>query len=184
MQPHIRAARHRGVVRDDNQCASVVTGRAEQQVRDGLPVCAVEGTGRLVRQQQFGVFTSARATATRWRSPPDRSWVAVRWGTPRPSRSFSARDRAVSAGSPASRLAIITFSTGVSSGSSSPNWNTMPMCRLPVCGEGAEDRRARSSPMTSTRPDSGRISPIRHINSVDFPLPDGPITDTDRLTAR
>src|SRR5581483_11412015 len=40
----------------------------------------------------------------------------------------------------------------------------------------ASESLAKSSPSTTTRPLSGRVSPPRRYNRVDFPLPEGPTT--------
>ena len=81
--------RELGVVGDDDAGGAAPACVAEQP-HDGLAVHRVERAGRLVGEQQAALADDARAIATRWRSPPDRS--SGKWSarSARPSSSSAA----------------------------------------------------------------------------------------------
>jgi len=73
---------------------------------------------------QAGRLTKARATATRWRSPPDSSPGLCRKRCPRPTCSSSACAGAAACRLPCPAISngIITFSRALNSGSRWWNW--------------------------------------------------------------
>src|SRR6266550_283155 len=92
---------------------------------------------------------SARAMATRWRSPPDSSsgrWP-MRSERPNRSSSLSARTRRSLRGTPPRYLSgSATFSSTVSRGIRLNVWKTKPTLRLRTCARRLPDRVPTSSP--------------------------------------
>ena len=72
----------------------------------------------------FGCVTSARATAARWRSPPESWWGLCVSRPPSPTRSSSSRALARASATLARRTSsgMATFSSAENSGSRWWNW--------------------------------------------------------------
>src|SRR3990167_1276532 len=141
--------------------------------RSRLPVGSSAST-------QAGCVTSARAIATRWRSPPESS--AGRWcrRSPRPTRvSISAARCAASArGMRRIHKGMATLSRALNSGSRWWNWYTKPRCRLrrsPCC---AALRPDIVCPISCTLPLVGASSPPSRCSKVLLPEPDAPTIAT------
>src|SRR5829696_1152082 len=120
-----------------------------------------------------GRVTSARASATRWRSPPESSPARRPASSLRPTAASAA---ATASGSRRPRIcaARATFSRA-------DRWPASAA----ACGTKASDSRRkpaswarlsapRPRPPTTTSPALGRSSPATMCSSVVFPLPDGP----------
>ena len=123
-----------------------------------------------------GSWTSDRATAARCRSPPETSA-----GCRSPSRSISDVARSSLAAlaaadllSPINQRGRATFSRIVSSGNSSPNWNTTPIRSRRIALRRRSIWLDSVMPSKPTVPPSGTSKPIKQCKSVDFPEPDGP----------
>src|SRR5215467_612065 len=112
---------------------------------------------------------SARASAARWRMPPEScpgKWSAKSF-SPTASRARCARSARSGRATPWKRMPRSTFSRTVFQGNSAFSWNTKAMSR----GIGP----ATFLPLTSTLPAVGASSPPTTLSSVLFPQPDGPI---------
>src|ERR1022692_496905 len=124
--------------------------------------------------------TTARAIATRWRSPPDSSSGkrAARPARPSPSSALSPAARAVLAATPSSSSGSATFSAAVSPGSRLKSWNTYPTVRRRSLALALRDIPDSTVPPIRTSPlvASSRLPAI--VSSVDLPDPLGPITAT------
>ena len=73
-----------GIVSGDDEGLSELLVEGTKEVDQLRCVGRIELAGGLVRQEQGGLAASARATATRWRSPPQSSagrW-SRRWANP------------------------------------------------------------------------------------------------------
>src|SRR6516164_3308464 len=90
-----------------------------------------------------------------------------------------ARARALAVGIPASCAGSRMLSSTVMSSSKLKNWKIMPTWRRRNRATPVSLSRSIRSPATVTVPLVGRSSPAIMFSSVDFPLPDGPITATD-----
>jgi len=123
-----------------------------------------------------GSWTSARASATRCRMPPDSSCGYLSSNPVRPTsaRSSSARRRYVARSSRSTTTGSITFSSTVRHGSNTGSWNTIPTLRL-----GPLMRR----PSSSTLPDEAARRPPRMRSNVVFPQPEGPTIVTNSPSA-
>ena len=123
-----------------------------------------------------GSPTSARAMATRWRSPPDSS--AGRW----PARAASPTSSSASAAcgsrcrraTPAYSRPSATFSRAVRRSMRWNCWNTNPMRRPRTAASRASRSVLTSTPSMRTVPVDGRCSAPTMLSSVDLPEPDGP----------
>ena len=62
-----------GVVGDQDERRPRLPAEPEEEIDDGVAGVLVQVARRLVGQEEPRGFISARATATRWRSPPE-SW--------------------------------------------------------------------------------------------------------------
>ena len=117
-----------------------------------------------------GMFTRARARATRCCWPPE-SWVERRSANSASlttSSMSSARRRASLVGTFFARSPKATLSTIDMCGNSAYCWNTVLTLRL--CG-GTSDT---STPSSSTLPDVGSSKPAMILSRVVLPHPDGP----------
>src|SRR5215469_14268261 len=105
-------------------------------------------------------WASARASATRWRMPPDSS--CGRLPPKPPSRTVSSSSRASRfrspRGTPRARSASSTFPAAVSHGNSAASWNIKA-----------------TLPSTWSVPLVGRSRPAIRDSSVDLPQPDAPM---------
>ncbi len=112
---------------------------------------------------------SARASAARWRMPPES--CAGKWSAKSLSPTASSERRARSARSglatPWKRMPRSTFSITVFQGNRAFSWNTKAMS----CGIGP----VTGLPDTSTVPAVGVSSPPMTLSKVLLPQPDGPI---------
>ena len=137
-----------------------------------------------------GAPATARAIATRWRSPPD-SWTgraAARCASPTRSRASSASRRRAPRRIPAYSSPSATLPSTLCCSARKNCWNTNPIRRARSPASSRSAIRATSIPVMRTVPAVGlsRV-PIR-CSSVDLPDPDGPTTAisspavTDRLT--
>src|SRR5262245_18856494 len=122
----------------------------------------------------FGSTASARAIATRWRSPPESMDGNLRASPARPTRLNSSPARALRRSlSPAPNRSSepnSTLSSAVRQGTSRGDWNTNAMSDHASCG---------ARPSTVTRPllTSSRPPMIR--SEVDLPQPEGPRMQTN-----
>ena len=119
-----------------------------------------------------GRVASARASATRCASPPERV-VTTRFSAPaRPTSSSASvtRERRACSSSPATFGPNPTLPATSRWGKSAASWNTSPTPRR----YGGTSVTSRSS--RSTRPVVGGWSPATTRRSVDFPEPLGPST--------
>ena len=156
-----RAAGQRRVVGDDDQRRAVSRWAPAEQVDDRLRVASssepVGSSARITR----GRLISARATATRWRCPPE-SWSgSLPACSPRPSRaSSSAGAIAVVRPIHVSASWSSTFSSAVRNGRRLSAWKTSPTSpradarpRRAPAGSRSRGRRARRCPA------EGRLEP-------------------------
>ncbi len=121
-----------------------------------------------------GLTASARAIATRWRSPPDRPGVARCSSDSMPVHATaSAIETRRSAGAkrfqPNSTLARTSRCSNRLA-----SWNTTPTARRWVGTNTPAASSCQTSPSTTTRPPGARSSPARQRSSVVLPQPDGP----------
>src|ERR1700730_14635345 len=118
-----------------------------------------------------------RASATRWRIPPDRSLGNRSPNPRRASLSSSASALARASRSPRMRSPHATFSRTVIQGNSAYSWNTIARSG---CGSRTRLPKARISP------EVGCVNPAMAFSSVDLPQPDGPSRQTNSplVTAR
>ena len=134
-----------------------------------------------------GPVTSARAIATRWRSPCERRWIARRSLPPSPTRARSSAARARAAASSRSvasrRNGRRTFSRTSSDATSSKVWKTWPVRRARRVRRAASVACESRTPPRSTSPSVATSSPERSPRSVLFPEPDGPRTTSERPPA-
>src|SRR5262245_47036977 len=123
-----------------------------------------------------GSSTRARATATRWRSPPESfpTGCAMRWPRPTSWSSRSARCRISAKPSPPRSPGSMVFSSALNSGSRWWNWKMKPSSWLRKRASSDGPRAKRSSPRNATLPELGRSSVPRMWSSVDFPTPEFP----------
>ncbi len=124
--------------------------------------------------------TTARAMATRCRSPPE-SWsgkLAARSARPSPSSAFRLATRALRAGVPSSSSGSATFSAAVSPGRRLKSWNTKPMERRRSRALALRDILVSSCPQTQTSPLLGSSRLPAMVSRVDLPEPLGPMTAT------
>ena len=134
-----------------------------------------------------GAPATARAIATRCRSPPD-SWVgraAARCASPTRSRACSASRRRTPRRTPAYSSPSATFPSTLWCSARKNCWNTNPIRDARSAASSRSRIRATSRPVTRTVPAVGlsRV-PIR-CSSVDLPDPDGPTaTSSPAATAR
>src|SRR5207249_6782636 len=125
-----------------------------------------------------GRLISARAIATRWRWPPLRLAAYERWTSAMPSyfSSSAALARASPERIPASSAGTMTFSNTVRFERRLKNWKTNPTCERRYRASWLSFARVRSMPSTTMRPEVARSRPATRLSSVDFPLPDAPMT--------
>ena len=138
-----------------------------------------------------GAPATARAIATRCRSPPD-SWPgrrAARCASPTRSRARSASRRRPPRRTPAYSSPSATLPSTLCCSARWNCWNTNPIRAARTAASSRSAIRATSRPVTRTVPVLGVSSvPIR-CSSVDLPDPDGPTIAvsspaiTDRLTS-
>ena len=123
-----------------------------------------------------GLFTNARATATRCFSPPDSSLglCCALSSSPMKASSSMALSLASFVLLPAMNAGIMMFSRAVNSGSSWWNWNTKPRCLLRKSLSLAVDSLPTSMPSTMMLPESGLSSVPIICNRVVLPAPLGP----------
>ena len=123
-----------------------------------------------------GLLASTRATAARWRMPPE-SWCGYFFSNPvNPTRSTKrcVVARRSSAGTFFRRRPNSMFASVVFHGSSAYSWNTIP--------------RSAPGPVTlrfetKISPAVGRSRPATMRRKVDLPQPDGPISETNSCAA-
>ena len=135
---------------------------------------------------------TARAIATRCRSPPDSSSGNRDDRSPRPSPSSARRPaaRAFPAPMPSSSSGRATFSAAVNPGSRLKSWNTYPTVRRRIRALSLRDIPDSATPPTSTSPFVGSSRLPAMVSRVDLPEPLGPITatmapaSTDKSTPR
>ena len=123
-----------------------------------------------------GSRASARASATRWRSPPDRLPGRYDARAPRPTRSSSspARRRDLEPRVPAARSGTSTFSSAVRLGTRLKDWNTMPTWLRRYAAIAARGRRVTSMPSSAIDPCAGRRIAASDESSVVLPQPLAP----------
>ena len=127
-----------------------------------------------------GSFSSTRAMASRWRSPPDRErprspstvaspsgWRATK-SSARARRSADSTSSAEASGAPTRRFSSIERAKSIGS------WNTTPMLRLSP----ARDRSRRSAPSIRMRPRAGSNTRCSSPRVVDLPEPVSPTSAT------
>src|ERR1039457_1760254 len=90
--------------------------------------------------------------------------------------SSPARARACFRPAPASWAGSSTLSSTVRSSSRLKNWKTIPTCRARNLARALSPSLSIRCPATVTEREVGRSSPAMRLSSVDFPLPEGPIT--------
>src|SRR5580765_4728389 len=127
-----------------------------------------------------GCVTSARATAARWRSPPE-SWCGrCSRRSPSPTRVSKARAAARASATLTRRTSsgIATFSSAENSGSRWWNWYTNPSDSLRSTPRSDSLSACMSRPAITTAPAVGRSSPPRICSSVVLPEPEAPTIAT------
>lgn len=130
--------------------------------------------------RSFGSVARARASATRWASPPE-SRLGLDWAlSPSSIRcSHSVASRSASAFDlPRLWGPKATLAKTVRWGKSRYSWNTMAHGRRSGGMSTFEAGSSRTRPSRTMRPVDSGWSPARDRRSVDFPLPLGPSTAT------
>ena len=176
----IGAARSARVVRRDDDGGA---GLARELGEAGLPIARAFASSRRAvgssASRSRGRAASARAIATRWRSPIESR--PTRW--PASSASPTAASAACAARRARSREARAERAR--SRPSRAPSRKRDEVAALLDEGDcGAPERRPRGGAQPGKRscraprprPGSGTSSPARRCRSVDFPEPDGPVT--------
>ncbi len=128
---------------------------------------------------------SARAMATRCRSPPD-SCVGrdlSLWPSPTRSSAAAASWRRSAAGYPAYSRASATLANALWCSARKNCWNTNPMLAARSPASCRSSSPATSRPVTRTRPADGRSRVPARCSSVVLPDPDGPTTATSSPAA-
>ena len=125
-----------GVVGDDDEGLAEFVAQIEEELVKALLIRRVKAPRWFVGEDDRRRIDEARATATRWLSPPDSSagLCEARSARPRRSRSPRARSRTFERDSPAMRAGSITFSSAVNSGRSWCAWKMKPIWRLRELG--------------------------------------------------
>src|SRR5262245_7004257 len=123
---------------------------------------------------------SARAIATRCRSPPDSCGgrKPARPASPTRASASAASCRRSRAAAPAYSSPSATLSSTVACSARKNCWNTNPIRVDRTTARSRSASSATSSPVTRTRPPLGRSRVPITCSSVDFPDPDGPTTAT------
>ena len=113
-------------------------------------------------------WAKARASAARWRMPPDSWWGRLRANPSRCTVESSAADRSLRSdlGTPARRIGSSTLASIVNHGKSADSWN-ISAGRL----------------CTSTTPAVGLSSPATRLRIVDLPQPEAPMMHTNSPVA-
>src|SRR5581483_2719800 len=127
-----------------------------------------------------GEWMRALATAARCACPPDTcaGRRPASEAIPSRSRSSCARSRASALLRPSSWSGRDTFSRTVSSGTSSPNWNTKPKSRRRRWLSSSSSRSVSVRPRYATVPRSGARIPAKQYSSEVFPEPLFPLSTT------
>ena len=132
-----------------------------------------------------GAPATARAIATRCRSPPD-SWVG-RAGSLRPSptrrSAAAAASRRAASAAPAYSRPSATLSRTLWCSARKYCWNTNPIEAARSPASSRSDRPATSRPVTRTVPAVARSSVPARCSRVVLPEPDGPSTATSSPAA-
>ena len=167
------------IVRHEQPRRRRARGRPRRAARAPLRSRASRGCRSARRRaRRRGSFDSARASATRWRSPRD-SCVDAVLGALRDAepveqrRDATARVMRGSRRSPSASARRCRSPSGP--GISRKDWNTKPSCAAAMArGGAARERRRGRGPSNSTLPASGRAMPAATNSSVDLPDPLGP----------
>ena len=128
-----------------------------------------------------GSPTTARAMATRWRSPPD-IWWGLWWSrcdSPTRMRALSAFWRRSARGTPRRSRPSATLSMAVMPSLRWNCWNTKPIRCARSPDSLRSDRRDTSIPSIATVPEVGRSSVPMRLSRVDLPDPEGPTMATN-----
>src|SRR5208283_769676 len=149
-----------------NRLAEFLVG-LPQHVQHDFGVLGVKITGGLVGQQDGGLVyqCASKRDALLFASTQLRRSVYARSPTP---SLFPAMSRAMA-----------RLPSAVRVGSRLNFWKTKPIFDLRMRVRAASDNAVKSTPSTSTRPESACVSPPRIWSNVDFPLPDGPTIATN-----
>jgi hypothetical protein len=154
-------ARHPLLVRDHEHAESSA-GEIGELPDDPLARDDVEVAGRLVGEGTFGRAKSARAIATRCRSPPEsRAGAAALSARPTSARACSARARMAAFPSRPSRRKTpgsMTFSSAESPCNRLKDWNTNPTARFRRSARASAERPASGTPATTASPPKSRSS--------------------------
>ena len=166
------------VVRDEDRRQRELAEQLVQLVRTRGARVRVERGQRLVEQQHAGSRASARASATRWRSPPESSRTRASARCAIRKRSSSSSTRALR------RRRSRTFASDVEVREERVLLEDVadaPPLRRQV--DAALPCRARRRRRATTRPRRGRSSPATTRSTVVFPAPDGPTSATSGAVA-
>ncbi|CAM5430827.1 hypothetical protein SHIRM173S_00710 [Streptomyces hirsutus] len=145
-----------------------VTNRTDTRVSRQIRVSSSCSTSRVMASSAANgssisssllSWASARASATRWRIPPDSSCTRLPWAPPSrtSSSSSSARPRRSAFGTPRSFRASSMFLPAVSHGNSACSWNI-----------------SAGRPSVLIAPALGASRPATRLSSVDLPQPEAP----------
>src|SRR6185503_2311241 len=131
-------------------------------------------------RMMLGLFTSARAIATRWRWPPESSFGRCFMRSPRPTSSSDsrARRRRSSCFMPAYTSGSSTLCSASARASRLNVWKTNPISWLRMRASSSSVRSAISLPLSWYEPWLGVSRQSRMFMSVDLPEPDGPMIAT------
>eukprot|EP01022_Parablepharisma_sp_SALTPOND_P029462 TRINITY_DN735_c0_g1_i1.p1 TRINITY_DN735_c0_g1~~TRINITY_DN735_c0_g1_i1.p1 ORF type:complete len:1397 (+),score=453.90 TRINITY_DN735_c0_g1_i1:9191-13381(+) len=154
--------------------SSIISSKVLSAVpRSRLPVGSSAST-------QAGRVTSARASATRWRSPPESSPGTCVTRCARPTCSSISRACACASARLTRRIisGMATLSSAENSGNRWWNWQTKPSDWLRKLPRSRSPRLAKSLPSRVTLPLLGVSSPPSRCSSVDLPEPDAPTMAT------
>ena len=167
------------VVGDDHSRDPVTTSRGSKLITASPFTESSAPVGSSARRM-WRSPTMARAMATRWRSPPERSSGnrPALSRTPRRSSASKPAGRARFGAVPSSSSGRVTFSRAVSPARRLKSWNTKPTVRRRSAARSLADAVARSWPSMSTWPPDGSSIAPAMVSSVLLPEPLGPITAT------
>src|SRR6266536_43300 len=128
------------------------------------------------RSRSCGLGATARARATRWRSPPERLAGYPSSFSARPKRSSQSRAsrRAQSRPRPAARAPSSTFPSADLVSKRASSWSTVPVLRQTRCAS-RRGRPGMQEPSAQILPAVGGQSPLIARSKVVFPAPLGPV---------
>ena len=146
-----------------------------QRLEDLFGALLILVGGRFICKEKDGCETTARAIATRWRSPPERlRTILSASGSTLSLLSAAKADRRHSFRPPPRGISgNRTFSTALRSPNSRSCWKTMPTLRRQR-SRCELTQRETASPSTTTSPWTGRSRPAKTCSRVLLPEPVAP----------